>query len=103
MVRGLIDSTIPSAMACRAKSLLDQWVMCSPSATGSRQAKATIWACWRGGNPGRAARPLGPFEEPAYARVAVAPAGAPHRAHVALQAGGDGRGPLPRGDRQDRA
>jgi hypothetical protein len=39
----------------------------------------------------------------AYACVAVAPAGAPHRAGVALQVGGDGRGPLPRGDRQHRA
>src|SRR5690349_12974088 len=102
MVRGLIDSTIPSAMAWRARSALDQWVMCRPSATGSRQARATIWARWRGGNPGRPARSLGRVEEPAQSGVLVAPAGAPYRTGVTFQAGGNGRGPLPRGDRQDR-
>src|SRR5262249_5269091 len=36
-------------------------------------------------------------------RVLVEAAGAANRADVTLQPGGDGRGPLPRGDRQDRA
>src|SRR6476469_2866257 len=43
-------STMPSATAWRARSWLVQWVMCSPSAIGSRQASSTIWARWRGGN-----------------------------------------------------
>jgi hypothetical protein len=43
-------STMPSLTAWRARSALVQWVMCSPSAIGSRQASSTIWARWRGGN-----------------------------------------------------
>src|SRR5262249_18838597 len=93
---------MPSATAWRARSSLDQWVMCNPLATGSRQASSTIRAHWRGGNPGRAARSLGPFEEPRHPGVAVPLARAARRADVALQVGRDGRGPLPRGDRQDR-
>src|SRR3954471_20868446 len=101
IVAGLIASTMLSATAWRARSSLDQWVMCSPLATGSRQASSTIWARWRGGNPGRAARTLGLLEEARHPAVAVAPARAAHRADVALQVGRDGRSPLPRGDRQD--
>src|SRR5262245_28635178 len=103
MVRGLIDSTMPSAMAWRARSRLDQWVRCRPLATGSRQASSTIRARWRGGNPGRSARSLRLFEESREPRVLVEAAGAADRADVTLQPGGDGCGPLARGDRQDRA
>src|SRR3954464_8890825 len=100
-VRGLMLATPPSATAWRARSSLDQWVICRPLATGSRQASSTIRARWRGGNPGRASRSLRLFQEPWYSRVVVTPAGPPHRADIALQAGGDGRGPLPGGDRKD--
>ena len=41
---------MPSVTAWRARSALVQWVMCSPSAIGSRQASSTIWARCRGGN-----------------------------------------------------
>src|SRR6516165_1273123 len=102
-VRGLIDATIPSAAACRARSSLDQWVMCRPLATGSRQASSTIWARWRGGKPGRAARSLGLAQEARHPAVTVALAGASHGADVALQMGRGGRGPLPCGDGQDRS
>src|SRR3954454_1297631 len=101
-VRGLIATTMQSATACRARSPLDQWVMCRPLATGSRQASSTTRARWRGGNPGRAARSLGLLQESRHPAVTIALAGAPHRADVALQVGGDGRGPLPRGHGQDR-
>src|SRR5262249_51471694 len=87
----------------RARSRLDQWVMCRPLATGSRQASSTIRARWRGGNPGRSARSLWLFEEAREPRVLVEVAGAADRADVTLQPGGAGGGPLPRGDRQDRA
>jgi hypothetical protein len=56
-----------------------------------------------GGNPGRSARSLWLFEETRQPRVIVEATGAAHGPDVTLQPGGDGRGPLPRGDRQDRA
>ena len=46
-VLGLMADTMPSATAWRAKSALVQWVTCSPSAMGSRQASSTI--CVAGG------------------------------------------------------
>src|SRR4051794_3712143 len=101
-VRGLMRPTIPSLTAWRARSSLDQWVMCNPLATGSRQASSTIWARCRGGKPGRTARSLGLFEEAAHPGLLVALAGAPDRTGVAFQAGGDRRGPVSRGDREDR-
>src|SRR3954452_19685374 len=103
IVAGAMDATIPCRATWRASAALLQWVTCRPQAIGSRQASSTIWARWRGGNPGRAARPVGLVEQSRHPRVAVAPAGAAHRADVAFQPGGDGRGPLARGDRQDRA
>ena len=55
----VMAGTMPSVTACRARSSLVQWVMCNPSAIGSRQASSTICARWRGGNRGRSTRPLG--------------------------------------------
>jgi hypothetical protein len=51
IVAALTAGTIFSVIACHARSWLDQWVMCSPFATGSRQASWTICARCRGGNP----------------------------------------------------
>ena len=48
ILRGLTASMMPSATAWRAKSALDQCVMCRPRATGSRQASWMIWARCRG-------------------------------------------------------
>ena len=44
--------------------MLLQWVTCKPRAIGSRQASSTTWARWRGGNPGRAPRPLRGRQQP---------------------------------------
>src|SRR5437764_12954603 len=94
-VAGLTASTIRSATAWRANSVLDQWVMCNPLATGSRQASSTIWARWRGGK----------FLGMSLARVVrqellqptplVAPADSPDGGPIALQPGGDIADPLP--------
>ena len=103
-VRGLIASTMPSATAWRARSSLVQWVMCSPSATGSRQASSTIWAALEGGKSGRGARiaPRRSASSPP-ARSLVAAAGPPDGGRVALQAVGDGLAAFASGDGQDDA
>jgi hypothetical protein len=77
--------------------------MCSPSATGSRQASATIWARWRGGNGGGPTRPPVPpiVEQTGQAVLTVAPAGPPDRGLVALHLVGDGPGPCARREGQD--
>jgi hypothetical protein len=98
---GLMASTIPSATAWRARSALGQCVMCSPSATGSRQASSTIWARCGGGNLLRP--PLAGFVQQELAEPAplVAAADAPDGGAVALQPGGDIAGALAGGDGQD--
>src|SRR6185437_9762696 len=84
IVRSEMAGTIPSSTACRAKSSLDQWVMCSPLATGSRQARATIWARWRGGNPTGTSGSGWRGEQSGQAAPLVAAAGPPDGGLVAL-------------------
>src|SRR5512142_3107471 len=93
MVREVMAGTIPSRIAWRARSSLDQWVMCSPLATGSRQASWTIWARWRGGNPVGMSRPAGRGQEPRQPGLLVAPARPPDGGLVALHLEGDRAGP----------
>ena len=84
---------MPSATAWRAKSALVQWVMCSPSAIGSRQASSTIWARWRGENLLGTPDPGTVQQEFVQAAVLVAAADPPDGGPVTRQ---------PRGDRLDR-
>src|SRR5271168_3296950 len=95
--------TIPSATAWSARSSRDQWVMCSPRANGSKQANATIWARWRGGNRGVSPRSLAASigEQPRHAVASITLAGPPDRGLFALHLGSDGLGPLASRDRQD--
>src|SRR5437016_5061796 len=93
--------TMPSAMAWWARYWLVQCVMCSPSAIGSRQASATIWARWRGGNLLGTPAAGVIRQEPGQAALRVAAADAPDRGPVAFQAGGDGLDRFARGDGQD--
>src|SRR5581483_9445808 len=100
---GLIASTIPSVTAWRARSALVQCVMCSPSATGSRQASSTTWARCRGGNllwPPQAGVVQQEFAQPA---PLVAPADAPDGGPIAFQSGRDLVDPFPARDGQDDA
>ena len=77
--------------------------MCSPRATGSKQANATIWARWRGGNRGEAPRSVRASicEQPRQAVASIALAGPPDRGLFALHLGRDGAGPFAGRDRQD--
>src|SRR5262245_33371135 len=100
---GLIASTIPSATAWRARSALVQCVMCSPSATGSRQASSTIWARCRGGNLLRAPHAGVVQQEFGQPAALVAPADAPDGGPIALQTGRDSVDSFPAGDGQDDA
>jgi len=77
--------------------------MCSPRATGSKQANATIRARWRGGNRGVPPRSFGAGigQQPRQAVAPIALPGPPDRGLFALHLGGDGLGPLAVGDRQD--
>src|SRR5690242_9488257 len=102
-VAGLMASTTPLATAWRARSALDQWVTCSPSATGSRQANSTIWARCRGGNLLGAPRAGVVQQELLQPAALVAPAGAPHGGPVAPQPGGDVADALAGGEGQDDA
>src|SRR5947208_830259 len=102
-VRGEMAGTIPSATAWRARSSLDQCVMCSPLAIGSRQARATIWARCRGGNPLGAAGPDRRCEQSGQPLPLVAPAGPPDGGLVALDLRGDGAVMQPLGVGQDDA
>jgi hypothetical protein len=89
-VLGLIERMMPSATAWRARSWLDQCVMCSPRAIGSRQASWTICALWRGGNLLRASGAGVVHQEFGKAAPLVAPADPPDSGPVALQAFCDG-------------
>src|SRR5262249_4201561 len=102
-VRGLIESTMPSALACRARSSLDQWVRCSPLATGSRQARATSWALCRGGNLQGPPRPGVVQQELGEAAQLVASAGPPDGGAVAAEIGGEPTDRFAGGDGQDDA
>src|SRR5437588_3059866 len=101
ILRGLMASMMPSATAWRAKSALDQCVMCSPRATGSRQASWMIWARCRGGKPLGAARAVGVGQQAGEAVLLVAAAVAPDGGGVARPAGGDGVDGFAGGDGQD--
>src|SRR5215831_11321834 len=103
IVRGEMLGTMPSAMAWRARSSLDQWVMCKPLATGSRQASWTIWARWRGGNPPGAAGAGRRGQQPGQAALLVAAAGPPDGGLIALHLEGDGAGGHASGAGQDDA
>ena len=93
-------STMPSATAWRARSALVQWVMCSPSAIGSRQASSTIWARCRGGNllgtPDAGVVQQEVFQPSLLVTATDPPDGGP----VALQARGDRLDRLAGGDSQ---
>ena len=102
-VRALIAATMPSATAWRARSSLDQWVMCSPLATGSRQASWTIRARCRGGNPFGPARTVWCRHQPVHAPPFVQAAGPPDRGAIAFHPIGDCIDPLAAGDRQHGA
>src|SRR3954447_9795796 len=101
--RPSIAATIPSATACRARSSLDQWVTCSPRATGSRQASCTTRARCRGGKPFGPARTVRCRHQPLHSPPFVEAAGAPDRGAVASHPIGNGIDPLPVGDRQHGA
>ena len=103
MVRALMAGTMPSTTAWRARSLLVQWVICKPSAMGSRQASATSWALWRGGNPLRVSQAGVVQQEFLQAALLVAAADPPDRGPVTPQAVGYGVDRLPCGNGQDNA
>ena len=94
---------MPSATAWRARSPLVQWVICSPSATGSRQASSTIRARCRGGN--LLGTPEAGVVQQEFFQSAplVTAADAPDGGRVALHPGGDGRDRLAGGNGQDDA
>src|SRR5437588_11286219 len=96
-------STIPSAIAWRAKSRLVQWVMCNPLAIGSKQACSTIWTRCRGGKPLRSARALNFAEHRGEARLLIATTDTPNGGPVALQLAGYRLHPLPAPNRQENA
>src|SRR5262249_48080470 len=100
-LRGLMASTRPSCTAWRARSALDQWVMCRPRATGSRQANWMIWARWRGGNALGAARTVGVGQGPGGAVSLVTAAVAPDGGRIALPTGGNVVDRFASGDGQD--
>src|SRR5262249_59216301 len=82
---GLMSLTMPSATAWLARSALDQWVMCNPSAMGSRQASWTIWARWRGGNLLGTSLAGFVHQELLQAALLVAATDAPDGGPIALQ------------------
>src|SRR3954470_18120519 len=100
-LRGLMASTMASSTALRARAALDQCGVCSPGATGSRQASWMIWARWRGGNPLGAPRAVGVGQQPSEAVLLVAAAEAPDGGGIALPAGGDAVDRFASGDCQD--
>src|SRR3954447_26815151 len=100
-VRALMAGTSPSATAWRARSALDQWVMCNPRATGPRQASWTMRNQSRGGKPGRPARPHRAGQQAGQPFGLIEPTGAPDGVGVALHPGRDLAGPLPGRDGQD--
>jgi len=102
-VRGLIAETMPSATAWRARSWLVQWVRCSPSAIGSRQASSTIWARCRGGNLLRATQAGFVQQELLQAALLVAATDTPDGSRIALKTSGDGLNGFTGGNGQDDA
>jgi hypothetical protein len=96
-----MEPMMPSALAWRARSLLVQWVMCSPSVMGSRQASSTIWARCRGGNLLGATQARLVQQEGLQPALLVAAADAPDGGRVTLQASGDRPDGLPGGHSQD--
>src|SRR5262245_7539181 len=82
-------STMPEATAWRARPWLVQWVMCSPSVIGSRQASATTWARCRGGNLLGAAQARAVQQRASPAGLLVAAAQPPDGGAGAPQACGD--------------
>ena len=75
--------------------------MCNPSAIGSRQASATIWARWRGGN--LLGTPLAGVvhQESLQAALLVAAANAPDGGPITLQPGCDIADALASGNGED--
>ena len=96
-------STMPSAFAWRARSALVQWVMCRPSAIGSRQANSTIWARWRGGNLLETPEAGLVRQEAVQSVLLVTAADTPDRGPVAFQPGGHCLDRLASGDGEDDA
>ena len=94
---------MPRAFAWRARSTLLQWVMCSPSAIGSRQASSTIWARWRGGNLLRASQAGVVPQKFGQAALLVAAADAPDRGSGTFQARGHRLDGFARSHREDDA
>ena len=94
---------MPSATAWRARSWLVQWVMCSPSAIGSRQANATIGARWRGRNLLGTPNAGLVQQEVMQPALLVAAVDSPDGGPVTLQPGGDGLDRFPSGDGQHDA
>src|SRR5438067_2204284 len=82
-------STMPSVTAWRARSWGVQWVMCSPSATGSRQASSTIWARCRGGNLLRTPQPGVVQQELLQPAPLVAATDTPDGGPITFRLGGD--------------
>src|SRR5437016_2467507 len=82
-------STIPSTTAWRARSWGVQWVMCNPSAMGSRQASSTTRALCRWGNLLRAPQARLVQQESFQSALLVTTADAPDRGPVTFQPAGD--------------
>src|SRR5204863_8860233 len=99
-VRGLMASTMPSATAWRARSVLVQCVIWSPSATGSKQASSTIGARWRGGNLLRMSDPRVIPQKVVQATLLVTATDPPDGGPVTLHPGSDRLNRFARGDRQ---
>src|SRR4051812_14112355 len=95
--------TMPSTTAWRARSWLVQWVMCKPSAMGSRQARLMIPARCRGGNLLRTAHAGLVQQERLQAALLVATTDPPDGAGITLQAVGYGPDGFTSGDGQDDA
>src|SRR5687768_12389188 len=77
--------------------------MCSPSATGSRQANSTIWARCRGGNLLGTAEAGVVHQEFLQPALLVAATDPPDRGRVTFQAGGDRLDRFAGGNGQDDA
>src|SRR5260370_14287004 len=100
-VRALMEGTMPSLTAWRARSALDQCVRCTPAATGSKYASWLIWACWRGGKLARSAHSARSLQQTCQPLPFITAAGSPHGVFVTLHLPGHRLGPLASGDPQD--
>ena len=92
---------MPLAIAWRARSWGVQWVMCSPSATGSRQASSTIWARCRGGNLLRPPQSGVVQQKLLQPALLVATTDSPDGGPVTFRLGGDGLDRFAGSDGQD--